>query len=173
MNIGQCLTVRIQDESCEVPQAADKTLTQRLLCLSPARKPVNGPRTIDDAKILFFRFPTHASSSIFMRSSFRQLLRHWRTSASTALLLRSVSPTRSPAHRPPYPTLRLSPCVGLLGWRASGTRAQSEVHADTRHRGTSEGDRRRVGGDVGSIATEADNPAKNAPRYLKIGSSNC
>ena len=56
MNIGHCLTVRIQDESCEVPQAADKTLTQRLLCLSPARKPVNGPRTIDDAKILFFSF---------------------------------------------------------------------------------------------------------------------
>ena len=51
MDIEHCLTVRIQDESCEVPQAADKTLTQRLLCLSPTRKPVNGPRKIDTAKV--------------------------------------------------------------------------------------------------------------------------
>ncbi len=57
----------------------------------------------------------------------------------------------------PHPTLWLPPCVGLLGWRASGTRAQSEVHADTRC----------------SCAREGDNPAKNTPRNLTIGLSNC
>ena len=59
MDIGHCLTVRIQDESCEVPQAADKTLTQRLLCLSPARKPVNGPRLVDAAKIQKIHYYKH------------------------------------------------------------------------------------------------------------------
>ena len=59
MGIGHCLTVRIQDESCEVPQAADKTLTQRLLYLSPARKPVNGPRLVDAAKIQKIHYYKH------------------------------------------------------------------------------------------------------------------
>ena len=31
----------------------------------------------------------------------------------------------------PYPTLRLSPCVGLLRWRASGTRATTYRHPIT------------------------------------------
>ena len=92
----------------------------------------------------------------------------------------SVSPTRSPAHRPLPHTAAVAFCgVTKIACRhardhiQASDYEQSEVHADTRHRGTSEGDRRRVGGDVGSIATEADNPAKNAPRNLTIGSSNC
>ena len=153
MNIGHCLTVRIQDESCEVPQAADKTLTQRLLCLSPARKPVNGPRTIDDAKILFFSFlhsrflinfyaivipfghlpyrngsmnpltgivpflcDCHPCVIPPAPSSLQNLSVHCNI-VSVACLRHAVPRTV------PHPTLRLSPCVGLLRWPASGTRA--------------------------------------------------
>ena len=43
----------------QILYAADKTLTQRLLCLSPARKPVNGPRTIDDAKVQKLHYDKH------------------------------------------------------------------------------------------------------------------
>ena len=42
-------------EFARFEQAADKTLTQRLLYVSPpARNPVNGPRTFDGAKIQIF-----------------------------------------------------------------------------------------------------------------------
>ena len=40
----------------------------------------------------------------------------------------------TPAHRLPYPTLRLSPCAGLLRWRVSGTRAASGLRGYTTQR---------------------------------------
>ena len=51
MGIEHCLTVRMDVELARFEQAADKTLTQRLLCLSPAREPAVGLRTFDTAKI--------------------------------------------------------------------------------------------------------------------------
>ena len=50
MGIDHCITV-LEIWIYQIRYAADKTLTQRLLCLSPARKPANGLRTIDGAKV--------------------------------------------------------------------------------------------------------------------------
>ena len=44
----------------------------------------------------------------------------------------------------PYPTLRLSPCVGLLRWRASGTRATTYRHLIT-NIGSSANEHRFIG----------------------------
>ena len=55
MDIEHCLTVRMDVELARFEQAADKTLTQRLLyiCLSPAFRP-SGFGTNNGAKLIFF-----------------------------------------------------------------------------------------------------------------------
>ena len=61
MGIGHCLTMRL-DWIYQIRVAADKTLTQRLLYVSPpAREPVNELRTIDEAKIRKFQLATACS----------------------------------------------------------------------------------------------------------------